>query len=1473
MKRNLLRYLMLGGALLLSLTNSNAWAGYVIQMDSSPKYFRGGWGKNSEYAKQFAVSNGVIYSSVPSEDHFVYYNPTTNVGTTLNETTGDYTTNPTTAAGNADAIGRAVVTDDAGNIIYAAGCGYNSKVTWINVLPKTENRGEIIDPAALRSAYKHKGYDIGSGYTTILNTFEGQKYGRTDYYHASGNLIEGNGALWFTDGFSVVKVPIVDGAVQSEVVYDIPDNASHTDTYNQWWYQSQFRPYADGKYLLQNANGLFDCTISSSGVMTCTQIEGASAYVGATIGYLKDHEILVYCKNNRDGYITVYDRTAGIEISTFKAFDFADDNTAPAFHANVNVWCEVEVIDENTLAIYTNIPGYGVSRFLLISTTDTTALTATIAQRAGTNYQDVSLSWAEPYLASSVTLQYRKRYIKDGETRYTGWTSLAEKTTEQSYTHSNVYWYTDDDGFYKTTVEYRLIYHYDTMTSKDRLLTLTAEVEPQLIPKSIAWDLQEIVEYPGYQKVQLFWNTSGTGSTPKYYNVYRDGVKINSRPIQVFNYIDDKIPTGDHTYYVEAFVSNEIETLKTSEKSIYVNPRDPMKTTYSIEEIYNYRIGTGTNEVAPYGTYANLTSEVRYKQGVYYRGNWYVAKQNYGTDTNGDNEVTKDDQIYGGVIRFSADKQKILTERGTPAFTQYEVQSSWAGGIYSVGFSVGLAMDEGGNIFVRESGEYPKGTTKTSIVFSLGKGRIYLRNSDGTYNDNYLTVDLTGCNLHDNTGSRNADYIYYGRVDYYCMTGDLSYDGGVAYLYVSSHLGLRSNRIKLTRSGNNITAEDDYVNITIASANGTAFSDGSVESYAFPVRYLAKGATDANNVTSFSDVVDMSRYVHNSRSNGYFVVNPNTDAQGIIYETNSRKQNAGGCTIGFNDELFIITPQSVHSQNTGHFIVSMGDRTQYDANGSAVQDANGRDVMQDAQYADLSKIIPVAQYTQTDISDGSYSDANGNWLYAVHGTIEGENEIYEGLTNENHDCLYIYQYVPGVRFAKYRLIPNNYFPPTPVDITLSTRYEYATDEDGNIIYEETGETDENGNPVLTPVVNDITGFDGVVKWQKPDYESVGGGNVNYEHYSYTLVVTDKNGNVIDTREVPVDAAIENENGYYTIEYPFDNSNGGTVQTYNGNDVIFMPDENEQPQPYYAYITVNYQKISDPTEKRQSEQTVDMDKAGYVGTGATGNVTVVPSNPINAGTDGQGNKYVANLTRVDINIDEPDFNQAGLEEEPVSHYEIWVDKDGDGVYEYQLPGFNLMQGEEGVYTEVHDGKIPGDYDFDNNEAYALTGGKAEAESQANAGATVVPTPTTIFFNVSGTPYIEGTQAPTDDENPADWKYQVVTVYASTTEGVENRDISQSYTNDMSTVTASVVTGIEDVMTGDILKVYPIPVKSTLTIESPEALKVVKIHNIAGVVVKEELFNGESTATIDVDALAAGYYFVTVNNQVPVKIIKQ
>lgn len=1431
MKRHFLRNLTIGGGILLSLLCSDAWAGYVLavqtektegETDSGDKWssasscWNNTWkNANDVRVKQVAISNDVMYGAIPGNKFLSYWNASTNV------------LGSTDTATDADNMGYGVTTDDAGNIIYS-GVVYTSRIYGIWVVKSSSSNGTVVDVS------KNKYIDLSTYKTTL------KYYGRTDYFHATGDIYNGNGALWFTDGFTVVKVPIVNGVSTTEVVYDIPDNASHVDTDPQlWWYQSRFRPYADGKYLFQNYKGLFDCTITG-GAMTCTLI-GTNA-MSANIGYLKDQEILVYSEcdvNSRDAKITVHNRTTGNKMISLYGLGWYE---APSYE-NINVWTELVKINENTLALYTYLPGAGHAKFLITASADGTALNATIAKRENSNLQDVSLSWNTPYLASSWTLQYRNRYVKNNETYYTSWSNLMEKTTDLSYTHSNVYWYNDIEGFYPTVVEYRLLYHYDDYVTqngqKERQLTLTAEVTPQLLTQGIEWDLNEIVEYPGYQKVQLFWKKTGTGSAPKYFNIYRDGVKINPQPVQVLNYIDDKIPTGDHEYYIEAYFNNTTKATTTS-LTKYVNPRDPMKTTYTIEKIYNYRIGSRTSSVDTMVNsrvpYSNLNYQTWYKQGVYWRGDWYLAQCHDHADYDGNT---------AGIIKLTADKAGILVEgAGSRIITGSKKLIDGTNVDISRDQNTGVALDDAGNIFVRYKGKSSTGTEPTGrrdLAYELGFGIVYLK-GDGSYST-AIKVDLTKCNISDSYAVSNpTDGIYPGRVDYYCMKGDLSKAGGTATLYVSGSNAKRSNAITLTRSadGNSITAScatGSYTDITIPTTTGKTFGNG-IENYAFPIQYLKEGET-VDGVTSYINTY-RGDYVHNVRSNGYFVINQNktieSEIQKIIFETDSRKQNSGGCTIGFNDEIFIITPQSVYSQNTGNFIVCMGDRTEYQDGEPVVDPETNRDKMMTAVDADLSKPIPVAQYTQTETSAGADSDANGNWLYAVHGTIEGEMDVYDNLTNKNHDCVYIYQYIPGVRFAKYRLIPNNYFPPTPVSINITTRY--AEDEYGTN--------------------TDITGFDGVVKWQRPIYDQVGGGNVNYTHYSYTLVITDKNGNVIDKREIAKDAAIEDANGYYTIEYPFDGEN---VQTYNGKDVVFMPNEDETAQSYYAYVTVNYHKISDTSEKRESEQTVSSDEAGYEGVGATGTVTVLKGKSTKVERD-ENNKPVteSSIYRIDVNVDEPQFGEKT--EEPVSHYEIWVDK-GDGKGYVQVTDFNLMQGEEGKYTPVTDGKIPGDYDFAANEAYSVTGSSSENNT----------TKSTLHFYEYGTPYEYGTEAPAEDINPADWKYKVVTVYASTTEGVENRDISQSLDSSMAATLSNVPTGIENVVAGDGLRLYPIPVNTLLTIDSPEAVETIVIYNNMGVVVKSINCGGEYSATVNVEELATGMYFVSVNNAAPVKIIKK
>ena len=79
--------------------------------------------------------------------------------------------------------------------------------------------------------------------------------GITNVIRASGNCYNGNGALWLTNGEKVVKIPIVNGVAQNEVLYTIPltdSNGSFGGSYggshNELWAdQSNIFPYGDNK--------------------------------------------------------------------------------------------------------------------------------------------------------------------------------------------------------------------------------------------------------------------------------------------------------------------------------------------------------------------------------------------------------------------------------------------------------------------------------------------------------------------------------------------------------------------------------------------------------------------------------------------------------------------------------------------------------------------------------------------------------------------------------------------------------------------------------------------------------------------------------------------------------------------------------------------------------------------------------------------------------------------------------------------------------------------------------------------------------------------------------------------------------------------------------------------------------------------------------------------------------------------------
>lgn len=1146
-------------------------------------------------------------------------------------------------------------------------------------------------------------------------------------------------------------------------------------------------------------------------------------------------------------------------------------------YATVNAWCVFEQIDANTMGLYLLSPYNGTTSFNEISRYDITYETYSgeivINETDAPNRQDAVLNWSQfNHPCSGYKVEYNTNYTNASGAQTTDYVTLHENITATTATLKDIYWVKSSGKRWERTYNFRITPLKSDGTAVGHPITMSLTPEFLAIPPS--WEDTPYRNYPGYQKVQLFWKMPTYGPSPDYYNVYRDDIKINADKIINYNFLDTDIPAGKHYYQIEACYNNIDSVCKNTKQEVIVDKRDPRKTTYSIEQIYNYPIG---EKVIPQGIYSNLSTKVRYKQGQYYKGNWYIAQQFDGNATADD--YTNKTTAYGGVMRFSADSTKLKSEVAGRVI-RFDITPAYQDGLSTSGPNVGIAMDEGGNIFIRRggssgaNGNMLNGTSdkRQSFVFELGFGHIYLRNSDGSYNDP-ITVDLSKCQISDSYGTDPLHGIYFGRTDYYQMSGNLSTIGGIAYLWISGGSTYRSNKIKLTRTSSTaITATlVDKADIPVDMIQVTEKYSG-VENYVFPVKYLK--ANINNGDTTYTEEY-RGDYIHQLRSRVYANVKPTNNVATAdtllpIYDTKSRINNAGGCTIAWNGEIFLITPQCTYSQNSGNFLVAMGDRTKYDASGNIVTDANGSAIMLDNYYADLSNPYPVAQFTQDLITDGTYNDANGNWLYAVHGKIENEEEIglTPGFTDPGEaNCVYIYQYIPGIRFAKYRLLPNNYFPPTPVDLVIDNIY--ASTE---------------YNPTM-----DLIRYDGTAKFgiALNSDETSTTGNVTYDIESYTYTLQDANGNDVWTFIIKPDGTYtythkqkQADGTYVTIEnkanetsvtlineeytsYITDNTEGNDNTTeFKTHDAYFVVKVADlyRNTTYNSSVTVNYVNKDNVNDKHNSETYVDESSKNYTVADPTVEAVVAHKTLVST-NDNDGDGIVNDLDntngiedpddntdqyRVELNVDAPNTT------EPVSYYKVTATSPNGT--KYDITDFTLMI-DGSVETDANGNKvlrdyIPGDYDFDSNE------GKVFNES---------PDVSTLVW-YQDVPY--GTYA--EGQTPKEWTYTITAVYG----GSNYEKIGQDASGGDASPT-NISTGIEEVY-GDVeenLRAYPVPAYTTITVKASEAISSISIYNMMGSEVLYVAGNNDTTMQIDVQSLATGYYIMRVNNMNPIKIIKK
>lgn len=1261
----------------------------------------------------------------------------------------------------------------------------------------------------------------------------------TFYYEASGNLVSGTGHIWFpnalvkgdgtthTSGayYTVRRFKVVDGVYNSytdyELGFEYTTQRCVIDIYSSDVANDKY------KFLFQVQNGeLYDCTLEN-GAVTSTKITGYPVArnnantIANTLFEIQGKKILAYntgANGTRGNQFVVWNMTD----NTYKTIDpFTTTTSVTTTKTSyIGSWLKSFKVSDTQTDIFVYSPGVGAARYSItateqsVPTAPVTSLTYQYIKQTVTQpgRQDIKLTWTAP---TDATPQNYKIY-RDGKLLTT------VSGTTLTYTNTNV----------TSNYTYKVVPIFD---GADEDLSLGAEVtttEVILIP--IAVTLTRAETFEGYANVQLFWSYPGYGAKPDMYNIYRDGVLVGTS--QAYYFYEEKLAEGTHTYYIESVYldadGNPLSaTAISNSKSIEVVARNTNKTTYTLEVIYNY-----PHEQITGTTPALFDNRNYYRQGAYYNGKWYIAQRSDqlcmkdqgvsgGSDYKSTTGALGSNDARGGVVVFSAVDPRtgiIDAKENNRLITILE------------GTNVGVATDDKGNIFVRQNDDTSKTRLTKTTPTDAGTNTVptgswfednFSRRLTGAYiylsSDGYTTpvdVDLTGLNLANNlpdwntlsTSDGYTDKEYKsqrGRSDYYRIEGDFTSAEG-AYLYFSPSKSTVVARVNIKVSGTTATVgTPEYVTIGDYTNNdgvATTCSYG-VENYAFPV--------DGRDT-----------YIGQIRSNGYFGIHGINDYH-PIFTADSRINNSGGTTIEFNNELFIISPQTMHSASSGDFIVTKGIKSDY----------------ADVTTADLTNAMPVATYRQDVSSTGSSTNASGNWMFAEYGKLDGTSLTVD--QKDQAECIFIYQYVPGERFAKYMLYPNNIFPAPPVAINLDPVY---TSEEGATVVDENSATGANETAV------DLLRFDGAASWTKPNYDNDGAEAYVYDSYNVKIYAED--GQVFLEQKIELnDANYGNETDGYK----------------------FSLDNMWKDRQYFINVSANYVNIADANDTHVSETSYAYTEDGYNGVAAEGTVKVYTNPSFPVWYDENGNLVYKYSHRVDINFNKPEFD--GERVEPVTQYEIWLDKDKDGEFEEQLTNFNLMTGIYDPATDanvgtiesqiaVTDGKIvSATYNPSTTKGYAL-GEKEEAANRTDDYLCVL-----TFFQVGDFNTNEGAVMGTGDAsalNPANWNYQLRSVYAA-----GNARITTTKTFDMATGTP-IYTGVENAISGaNSLKLYPVPTEYLLNIDCDEAIYSVQVYDEAGRLVENFIGNNMNSMQVDLGNLATGYYFVKVNANQPVKILKK
>lgn len=1073
-------------------------------------------------------------------------------------------------------------------------------------------------------------------------------------------------------------------------------------------------------------------------------------------------------------------------------------------------------------------------------------LTATVDES-----KTATLTWTAP--ANGTVNKYsvirRKNIVKDGKVTVEEITEATLPAGTTTCTVSNYEIITSQpDGSQVSSSLYVIADMAQTITTTvdEKRNTVTSNtVKPMVEGMPV---ITEIRTYPGRNTAQVSWEFS-TSNTIIYYEVFRDGICILPT-YEAAKFSDMNLPDGTHSYYVIAHTADG-QTFKSNTKTCVI-ARNRLVTGYGLQEIYNYPIytpeeyvahGNPADAVVADGPFANAKDKVgaygapgdAFRQAQFYNGYWYLACLTSA-------RATDDGSGKKYIPNSWTDTEKKKT------FGDVK------GGILKIGARGTEGIEDPRKLkdhtWTELEVNYTWPLENQSIAISED-GRIYRRglgnHTADLSNNGPLHKDAPACDL------------FYLPWQYVCQPSANGLAGRSDIDLTSHHFDQRwvadgqGYRTHYISAGGNSANGTDYLLFAMNSTRDVwrVLPNGTATKFTAPIPETSiDGKCSSTENYAFPIVGHNGNFIHQVRSEAVYYVNASTGAYTKIYDKPTDTGNSGGVAFEYNGELFLLHPTSIRSNNIGHFSIDIASQKAF------------------------NEMIPVAAFQQQKKSDFVAGNSNANWFGAEY--------------NAEEDCIYIYQYVPGVRFAKYRFYKYLDFPGVQPKLDIQVVESPKANGSGDEV------------ELLTAVAT----------WQRPNDTPVKDGGDGYcpDLANTEYLIGEYEVEFLDNNNAPYSG--NNWSKQLYEGEPGDKYNGGDAKDKDFNTSIYYgyygkdeqgntTQKNLKAVSHTVRVTPIYHKKSNWDVTVRGEGNIAIARADYP----------AGINPLEVRAYDGTSKGLG--YRVDF-----DFNRApmvkGKYPHHVSFFTLEVSKDNGQSFQ-KLKNFYFIWGNgyhspsnenfEYVYDnygrDFHDDVnkdgdksyivdlIPGDYRFGKTTIDGEDLGEENLKDryyyQKPNGTKNANALNKTFVAPDGTVMKEcykGKAAPDatgecvayyyTSENPQNYLYRAVAHYAAGNETIHK----EAYTTAMRPLDSG-TTGVDNIA-GDNegnLSIYPVPAESTVTINAPVGISNVKVFSLSGSLVLDVKGEGNNTQTIDVSMLTPGVYMVAVNSLTPVRMIKR